>query len=109
MAVEGLSAPALVFHDACACPGIGNGPIEHPVFKEIIHNELNPLGQVVPTRPRSSRPMPLRTSQTVMAARPIPCSATESRNLATRGFGLGRIISDTTFVSRSQATAAVNP
>ena len=51
--------------------------------------------------------MPLRISQTVIEARPIPSPAILSRNLATCGFGFGRIISETVFVSRSQATGAV--
>ena len=56
--------------------------------------------------PGSSRPMPLSTSQTVTDERPSPSTAMESRKPATRGSGLGRIISDKTFVSRSQARGA---
>ena len=47
--------------------------------------------------------MPLSTSQTVTHERPSPFPAMESRNPETRGSGLGRIISEKTFVSRSQA------
>lgn len=46
--------------------------------------------------------MPLSISQAVMDERHIPSPATLSRNAATRGSGNGRIISETTFVSRIQ-------
>ena len=52
-------------------------------------------------RPGSRRPMSLWISQTVIEARPIPSAATRSKNSATRGSGLARIISETTFVSSS--------
>jgi len=58
-------------------------------------------------RPCSTWPMPSRISQTVMDASPRPFSAMESKKVATRGSGRGRIISETTLASINHASRVV--
>ena len=47
---SGSPFPPFFFHDAGACSGIGQGPIEYPLLEKLVEKILKPLGQFVPAR-----------------------------------------------------------
>ena len=81
--------------------------MDDPILEELVEKALEPLGEVVATPSGIAETDAVENFPDGDGGETNPSSAIESRKAATRGSGLGRIISDTTLASRSHASGSV--
>ena len=108
MVIERLSTPALFFHDPGTRLGVGQGPVDNPVLEKFVEKIPEPFGETIPASAGSEAADAVEDLPDGDGPMPRPSRAIESRKLPTRGSSRGRIISETTFVSMSQARGAVS-